>query len=167
MTRRGSLAYYLAAWICGCFFMSAAIWLKDLISGAALQMVTRSGAFGLLFFYFYGLFLGAVTALLGAFLLRRLMMLARWERGWQWTIAGAILAPALVEMLGTWWRHTTLRAQPAPRWLSLVAYGPSVVLDSGLWLAIPAGAATAFVLFRIHRAFTSQVDVPKAAPSAS
>lgn len=153
MTRSGSLAYYLAAWICGCFFMSAAIWLKDLIGGAAPELVTLRGGFGLLFFSFYGLILGAITSLLGAFLLRRLMALVHWERGWEWTVAGAILAPALVELLGTWWRHAMWRVQPAPRLLSLVAYGPSVVLDAGLWLAIPAGGATAFVLYRIHRAF--------------
>ncbi len=38
MTRSGSLAYYLAAWICGCFFMSVLIWLKDLV-GAPLATV--------------------------------------------------------------------------------------------------------------------------------
>jgi hypothetical protein len=159
MTRRGSLAYYLAAWICGCFFISAAVWLKDL-GNKPVQLVTLTGAAGLLFFYFYGLLLGAIASLVGAFLLRRLMALARWEQGWQWALAGAILAPLLIGALGAWWRHATWPAQPGPRWLSLLAYGPSVVLDAGLWLAIPAGAATAFVLYRIHRAFTQQWETP-------
>jgi hypothetical protein len=154
MTRRGSLAYYLAAWICGCFFMSAAVWLKDL-GNQPVQLVTPTGVAGLLFFSFYGLILGAIAAMTGAFLLRRLMALAHWEQGWQWALAGAILAPLLIGALGAWWRHATWPAQPGPRWLSLLAYGPSIVLEAGLWLAIPPGAATAFVLYRIHRAFAA------------
>ena len=157
MTRRGSLAYYLAAWVCGCFFMSLAIWVKDL-SSAASQIVTERGAAGLLFFYFYGLLLGLVTALVGAFILRRLMQLSRWARAWQWTLAGAVLAPLLMGALGLWWRHHFVRAGSAPGLVSLIAYGPSIVLDAGLWLAIPAGAATAYVLYRIHRSFAPPED---------
>ena len=154
MTRRGSLAYYLAAWICGCFFMSALIWVKDLTAGASFELITMRSAFGLLFFSFYGLILGAAAALLGAFLLRRLMTLVHWEYAWQWALAGGALAPILVGALGAWWRHATLApVRAGPRWLSLLAFGPSVVLEAGLWLAIPAGAATAFVLYRVHRAF--------------
>lgn len=151
MTRSGSLAYYLAAWICGCFFMSVLVWLKDLI-GAPLEFATPRGVLGLLFFSFYGLILGAFASLVGAFLLRRIATAARWTQAWQWTLAGAVLAPVCIGLLGVWWRRMMLRPMP-PRSLALLGLGPMEVLDAGLWLAIPAGAATAIVLFRIHRAF--------------
>jgi hypothetical protein len=50
MTRRGSLAYYLAAWICGCFFMSVAICLKDPLAlvGANIALAAR-----FIYFYFF------------------------------------------------------------------------------------------------------------------
>ena len=54
MTRRGSLIYYLTAWICGCFFMSLAIWIRD-FWGSTVTSPRSHEAFGILFFYFYGL----------------------------------------------------------------------------------------------------------------
>jgi len=165
MTRRGSLAYYLAAWICGCFFMSALVWLKDLAS-APHQLATPKGAFGLLFFCFYGLILGVFASLLGAFLLRRIAVAFRWTQAWQWALAGAVLAPVVIGLLGGWWRRVMWHPRAPPRWLSLMAFGPATVLDAGLWLAIPAGAATALVLYRIHRAFAPQPEpLPFASPS--
>jgi hypothetical protein len=152
MTRHGSLAYYLAAWICGCFFMSALVWLKDLAS-APLQLATLKGAAGLLFFCFYGLILGAFASLVGAFLLRRIATSARWMQAWQWALAGAVLAPVVIGLLGAWWNRVWELAGKARPWLSILAFGPSLILDAGLWLAIPAGDATALVLYRIHRAF--------------
>ncbi len=160
MTRRGSLIYYLAAWICGCTFMSVCIWLKDLLGAPVMQAYSMRGAVGLLLFNFYALIFGAPSAFLGAFLLRRLARAARWELAWQWALAGAILAPALIELLGIWGRHLLAGAEIHRRWLLLITYGPTIVLDAGIWLAIPAGAATAFVLYRIHRAF-----VPLANPA--
>ncbi len=152
MTRRGSLAYYLAAWICGCFFVSLAIWLKDL-AGPAIGFMNLRNAFGLLFFCFYGLVLGAISALLGGFLLRRLAVWAGWKRTWQWMVAGGILAPLLIAPLGWVWRDAAWHQKKLPKVLWLATYGPSVVLDAGWWLAIPAGALTALTLYRIHRAF--------------
>src|ERR1700746_2071240 len=60
MTRRGSLIYYLTAWICGCFFMSLAIWIRDLW-GATVTSSRSREAFGVLFFYFYGLVFAATN----------------------------------------------------------------------------------------------------------
>ena len=76
MTRRGSLIYYLTAWICGCFFMSLAIWIRDLW-GSTVASPRSHEAFGILFFYFYGLVFGALAILIGAFLLRRIMTLLK------------------------------------------------------------------------------------------
>ena len=142
MTRTGSLAYYLAAWVCGCFFMSVLVWLKD-----------PRGVVGLLFVCFYGFILGAFPALVSAFLLRRVALAAHWTQAWQWTLAGVVLAPVVIGLLGAWWNRVWELAGKARPWLSLLAFGPSLILDAGLWLAIPAGAATALVLYRIHRAF--------------
>jgi hypothetical protein len=158
MTRRGSLAYYLAAWICGCTFMSVCIWLKDLLGAPLMQAYSMRGAVGLLLFNFYALIFGAASAFLGAFLLRRLARVAHWELAWQWVLAGSILSPALLELLGIWGRQMLAGPGPRQRWLLLITYGPTIVLDAGIWLAIPAGAATAFVLYRIHRAFELLAD---------
>jgi hypothetical protein len=152
MTRRGSLIYYLAAWICGCFFVSLSIWLRDLM-GPAVGFFSLRSAFGLLFFYFYGLAFGAVASLLGAFLLRRVAVHWRWKDGWRWAVAGAVLAPLVVAALGSIWRSAAFHQYKLPKLVSFATYGPGVVLEAGVWLAIPSGAATAFVLYCIHRAF--------------
>jgi hypothetical protein len=152
MTRRGSLAYYLTAWICGCFFMSLAIWAKDSL-GATLDAFSIRTAFGLLFFYFYGLVLGALAAFLGAFLLRRVMTALKCKTPSHWALAGAILAPGLIAVLGIWGRHNEAAQRPGMRALGLLTFGPKTVIEVGWWLAIPAGAATAYLLGRVQRAF--------------
>lgn len=161
MTRRGSLVYYLAAWILGCFFMSTSIWIKDLWGPPLMQMGSRQ-AFGMLLFYVYSLSFGASTALLGAFLLRRLMALLKCKTPAHWAGVGAILAPVLIGILGTWGRHASsgTGSRPAPRLLAFVTFGPMTVLEAGWWLAVPAGAATAYLLCRIHRAFLPEPQEP-------
>lgn len=161
MTRRGSLAYYLTAWICGCFFMSAAIWTKDSFGAARDAFSTRS-AFGLLFFYFYGLVVGALPAFLGAFLLRRVMSALKCKTPSHWALVGAILAPGLIAVLGFWGRHSDAGQRAAIRVLGLLTYGPNTVVEAGWWLAIPAGAATAFLLGRVQRAFGPAQAGPQA-----
>lgn len=157
MTRRGSLAYYLTAWICGCFFMSAAVWAKDMLGGARDALSTRS-AFGLLSFYFYGLVLGALAAFLGAFLLRRIMAALKCKTASHWAVVGAILAPGLIAILGLWGRHNDATQRAGMRVLGLLTYGPKTVVEAGWWLAIPAGAATAYLLSRVQRAFGPQAE---------
>src|SRR5215469_17925078 len=75
MTRRGSLAYYLAAWVCGCFFMALTIWLGNEVH----PTVPRSVAL-LLVTYFFSLMFGAVTSLLFGFFLRRAASGLHWTR---------------------------------------------------------------------------------------
>lgn len=157
MTRRGSLAYYLAAWIIGCVFMSLAIWLRDAPGATVGQLSFRTG-FGILLFCFYGLVFGACASLLGAFLLRRLAFWRQWDQPGPWVAAGAALAPILVTVLGAWGRSIAVAPKLAPKWVQLATFGPKIVLDAGWWLAIPVGAATAFVLYRVHRAFASQEE---------
>jgi len=152
MTRHGSLAYYLAAWVCGCFFISLAVWLKDL-ANPGIGFISFRSAFGFLIFDFYGMILGVVAALLGGFLLRRAAALAKFRHVWQWIFTGAIVEPVLIFILGSFAKSAALEQRSLPGWLNLISFGPAVVWKVGLWLAAPAGAATAWVLYRVHRAF--------------
>jgi hypothetical protein len=39
-------------------------------------------------------------------------------------------------------------------WISQVFFGQAMLsVQSGFWQGLPAGAATSFVLYRVHRAF--------------
>jgi len=169
MTRRGSLAYYLAAWICGCFFMSLAICFRDGLAlvGASIPLAAR-----FIQFYFFALILGAAPALFGALLLRRMVILLGRNRPVIWTIAGALITAGLVIAVGGWARNTLgiLRSRAYPAELVFALTGGLVFVSvEGWWLAIPAGAATAYILYRIDRAFTPQSvgDQPSAAPVRS
>jgi len=152
MTRRGSLIYYLTAWILGCFFMSLAVWTQDMWGAARLGSGLRE-AFGVLFFNFYGLVFGALSALIGGFLLRRIAALMGCRTPFHWAIFGAVLAPILISLLGTWGRRMDAAGQSSFHLLSLLTFGPKTVLEAGWWLAIPAGAATGYFLGRVQRAF--------------
>jgi hypothetical protein len=153
MTRSGSLAYYLTAWICGCFFMSLAVWIKDLFGVAPHNAFSAHSVFGLIFFYFYGLVFGVISALIGAFLLRRLMATLKCITPSHWAAVGAILAPVLIAILGVWGKRMGAGGQGGLRLWRLITYGPMTVFEAGWWLAIPAGAATAYLLCRVQRAF--------------
>lgn len=154
MTRRGSLAYYLAAWVCGCFFMSATIWFSS------LWVTNARSVSDLLFVYFLYLMNGVLPMLLFGFVLRRAAKGMGLTRTWQWLVTGAILTPGLTALLGmmsswhifqgTGWRDwistyllstSSVYAPPNPKWIPLIT--------------APAGAATAWVLFRIDRAFAA------------
>ncbi len=156
MTRSGSLAYYLTAWICGCFFMSFCVWTKDLFGTSANNTFPTHSAFGLIVFYFYGLVFGAFAALAGAFVLRRVMTALKCMTPSHWAVAGAILAPMVVAILGLWGRHVGIDEQSGMRALRVITHGPKMVVETGWWLAIPAGAATAYLLCRVQRAFAPQ-----------
>ncbi|HVB35983.1 MAG TPA: hypothetical protein VND42_01990 [Candidatus Acidoferrales bacterium] len=137
--------------------MSLAIWLKDL-AGPAVGFISFRSAFGLFIFYFYGLLLGIAAALVGGLLLRRMAVLAKFHAAWQWVLTGAIVAPVLMLILGSFAKSAAIQQTPLPGWLNLISFGPSVVLEAGLWLAAPAGAATAWVLYRVHRAFAMPAE---------
>ena len=111
---------------------------------------------GLIYLYFLALFFGAFTSLLFGFLLRRIAGGLDFERDWQWILSGAILAPILVSALGS---IMLVRGRATEFLLPLqlyFLYAPQLILSGGakmLWRVIPAGAATAWVLFCIHQAF--------------
>jgi hypothetical protein len=156
MTRSGSLAYYLTAWICGCFFMSLAVWTRDLFGATGDNAFSTHSVFGLTFFYFYGLIFGAVAAFIGAFLLRRVMAALKCITPSHWAVAGAILAPALISMLGLWGQHIDMEDRSGMRALKIITFGPKIVVETGWWIAIPAGAVAAYLLCRVQRAFVPQ-----------
>ena len=97
MTRHGTLAYYLAAWVCGCFFMSSAIFLRFMLDphlGVPLSLRGAISNFWL--FTFVGLIFGIGISLAGSFLMRRLMNAFRVRSTGAWVFSGAILAPIVV-----------------------------------------------------------------------
>jgi hypothetical protein len=159
MTRRGSLAYYLSAWILGCFFMGLAVWIRDATAATPNFPMTRS-AFGLLFFYFYGLVFGAGAALIGAWVLRVTMRALKCKNPLHWAAAGSVLSLGLMAALGIMGERILVAGRgvesarnPAMWLLGYLTFGPKIVFEAGWWLAIPGGAATAYFLCRIHRAF--------------
>lgn len=150
MTRCGSLAYYLAAWVCGCSFMGTFLW----VANSNLRSSSSAGAF--FFVLYFALLYGAATSLLFGFVLRRSANLLHWSRTWHWHVGGAILAPALIALLSTIVAHTPLTGWSS--WL-LIAIETTRIFSAGhyraLLLTIIPGVATAWILFRIHRAFTN------------
>ena len=61
MTRRGSIAYYLAAWVIGCFIASVGPWMRG------MNLANSGLSRNLLFIYFIASIAGAVDVLLFAF----------------------------------------------------------------------------------------------------
>src|ERR1700683_3438157 len=157
MTRRGSLIYYLAAWALGCFFMVLVLWCWAMVRGLSRGLL-RGGAEGFLSLIFYGYLVGAPTALLYGFLLRRVM------RPLQCTMAGGILAPLLVAVLAAVCRSA---AHVPPEYDAATVYplaAAQAIVEVGWWLTIPAGIATAYYLGRIQRVFAPTAETT---PSSS
>jgi uncharacterized membrane protein len=158
MTSRGSLAYYLAAWVCGCFFMALAFWFELQFSrSASLQGTFQSVSFlGLCFF---GLIVGAVPSLLYGWILRRLIKLFHQGTIWLWVAAGGGLAFLLVWSLGSLGQLLRdpryLPYSALPIWPFLVV-GPLAMMEGSLWITLPVGAVTAAILFAVHRTFAQR-----------
>jgi hypothetical protein len=160
MTSRGSLAYYLAAWVCGCSSMALSFWIELQFSRRASLQGTFQGV-SLLGLCFFGLFLGAVPSLLFAWILRRLLKWIRAERLWIWIIAGAAIAFSLVwslVALGQLLRDPrSLPYSALPIWPFLVV-GPLALSEGSLWITLPVGAATAAILFAVNRTFAQKTE---------
>lgn len=159
MTRRGTLIYYLSAWILGCFFMSLAMWIKDEWDFVrfSLRLLKISG---LLTDYFFGLALGAIPMLIAAFLLRKVASVLKCKTPWHWAIFAAILLPLLVVVLGNVRPLPPAFGRPAIWIQDWTTSGPHIMFLAGWWLAIPAGAATGYFLGKIQRAFAPQAQPP-------
>ena len=162
MTRRGTLAYYFAAIVVGCFFMALGI---TAIGEGSLRF-SGQGLRDFFLLYFLALVYGSFTMLLFAFLLRRAACWLKWERGVTWILAGAVLSPSLVwTFFLVWSRLLSGWALGGPQVMWLMIFGGAIGVaefaHSHLAATISAaavGAATALVLHRIHRAFEPPVS---------
>jgi hypothetical protein len=161
MTRRGTLAYYLAAWVVGCFVISLLIWVS------AAQDTPLAGPARLLILYFLSLAYGAVDILLFAWVLRLVMRLWRTHNIWKWAVAGASLGAVLVALL-LWLGDALTGASPLsgrrPLGYLLLAFwtAPNALRRSGIWQAPVGGATIAAVLCLVDRAFDRPADAPEA-----
>jgi hypothetical protein len=152
MTRRGSIAYCLAAWVIGSFIVAL------VFSFASDQ---SSSASVLIELYFFALIAGAVDLLLFALLLRRIMRLLGTHRLWAWALAGAGLFAILTYLLAG-------ISQKLPEALqigmfrivaNIVFSGPQALRLAGLWQAPIEGALMATVLCLVDRAFDRPAEV--------
>ena len=161
MTRHGTLAYYLAAWVIGCFIVSLMAGFIDVVAGHAVR------ASVLLELYFFALVFGAADILLFAFLLRRLMRWWGTHALWIWLLAGASLGFALVVLLGeansVWPRWNSLMDGALGFFLMAIFGAPDVLRHASLWQAPIEGGAIAGILCLLDRAFNC---LPSAAPLA-
>jgi hypothetical protein len=143
--------------------MVVVVWCDDLVLVSSEDRL-REATEGLLTLIVYGYLFGAPTALLFGLLLRRIMLALKCKTPLHWTIVGAIVAPLVVVALGLASRNVALVLPQEYASVLFPLVGAENVLRLGWWLTIPAGAATAYYLGRIQRAFSVQ---PDAAPSPS
>jgi hypothetical protein len=161
MTRHGSLAYYLAAWVCGGLFFAATSFIA---APEHLDYGFTPDTRGFLIACFFVLAYGWVFTLAFAFILRILAKVFRWQHPLPWTISGGALAFAFAlvcSVLPTSWlvNSSWLRSFIGLfelKTATSVALRPRSAL-AGL-ATILAGMATAVVLFRVDHAFSQRQD---------
>jgi hypothetical protein len=150
MTRRGTLAYYLAAWVIGCFVVSFLQWVGEALGG---EVQTASI---LLTTYFFSLVFGAAAILLFAFLLRRSMRLLGTHAAWAWFVGGAALG--LLEIFLLIHAQSALLSTRSGEFGDLlfaaVLKAADALAGRNFWQAPVDGAITAGVLCLVDRAFT-------------
>jgi hypothetical protein len=152
MTRTGSLAYYIAAIVCGCFFLAASYFAYFLSTDAKIEHPARD----FFFVYFVAILIGWIPQTVIALLLRRLAV--RWKLAWlwQWILAGCVIAGVVFLLMAAMgntidhWKSGPVYLRTA---LMFIFVGPFFMATQPLWLPFPAAAATSWVLFLVHRAF--------------
>lgn len=161
MTRRGTLAYYLAAWVIGCFVVSILLWLGEALAG---EIHTASI---LLTTYFFSLVFGAIAMLLFAF--RSLMRLLGTHALWVWLLAGAALA--FLEIFALIHAQSALLSIRSGEFgeifFAAVLNAADSLSGGNLWQAPIDGAMTALVLCLVDRAFArpNEAAEPKHSPA--
>lgn len=151
MTRHGTLAYYLAAWVIGCFVVSFLQWIGDAIAGD-LGPVSA-----LLTTYFFSLVFGAVAVLLFSSLLRLSMRLLGTHNLLVWPLAGGLLALLLIMGFIHLQSALSLRSGPVGEAFIGVALKAADALGGrNLWQAPIDGAITGLVLCLVDRAFVGE-----------
>ncbi len=160
MTRRGSLAYYSVAVVCGSFFVALAYYLHS----AAEWGIGDRWAYDLIFAYFLTIVAGIVPLLLYAATLRHLVRSLRWQAAWQWTLLGTVVGVTLLWILARLgYIAESAYFSPQRQGLKfLLVYpfvGPMMFTAKPFWLPIPVFAAASYVLYRVHRAFEPDPDL--------
>lgn len=163
MTKRGSLTYYFAAVVVGCFFASAGYALFGRFPQWHGNPAVVSSFREFFYVYFLSIPFGGFSAIVFAFVLRRVASAFRFRSGPTWAAAGAVLAPGLIwasfEVLELIRRYGgSSPVMNKVQWAFAVLLFSSVLLVSIWWVMIPAGIATAFVLFLIQRAFQPSLE---------
>src|SRR5579872_4185772 len=96
MTRRGSLVYYLASWICGGLFLTIAMYLQERASPQGMGMGPTGAGAAIITTYFLVLVFCAFLSAVFAFFLRLITRVLHAESWWQWMLAGAALSLPIV-----------------------------------------------------------------------
>ncbi|HET6143586.1 MAG TPA: hypothetical protein VFE02_08750 [Candidatus Acidoferrales bacterium] len=155
MTRRGSLVYYLASWICGGLFLTIAMYVQERASPQAMGMGPTGAGVAIITTYFLVLVFGAFLSVVFAFFLRLVMRLLHAENMWQWVLAGTVLAVPMVFVVR--WASRVMDssgAQGVEREIAVLLFlGVRGIAENHPLLGLPVAALTAGVLFLIHRAF--------------
>jgi L-cystine uptake protein TcyP (sodium:dicarboxylate symporter family) len=153
MTKRGSLAYYMAAVVCGSFFFTLAQFIIGRQAGSSSNV-----ARDFLFAFFIGTIFGCIPQVIAAFVLRRLAKPLRWTNAWHWAVGGAgvyLLVMITLGLLGAVFDRVSEGARFAE--YGLYVFGQATMaLHGGIWQALVAGALTSLVLFSVHKAFSEQ-----------
>ena len=160
MTRRGSLVYYLASWICGGLFLTVAMYLQERASPEGIGIGPSGAGAAIITTYFLVLVFCAFLSVVFAFLLRLSMRWLNAERLWQWAFAGVILS--LPMTWGVRWASRATDAaglQGGGRQIAVFLFlGVRGIAERHALLGLPVAALTAAVLFLIHRAFANKAE---------
>jgi len=160
MTRRGSLAYYLASWIIGGFFLTVAMYLQERAAPEGMGIGPSGAGAAILTTYFLVLVFCAFLSVVFAFLLRLFMDWLRAERLWQWILAGVILSMPLT--FAVRWASRVADVAGLQGGLRQVAVflflGVRGIAEHHPFLGMPAAGLTAAVLFLVHRAFAQKSE---------
>jgi hypothetical protein len=162
MTRRGSLVYYLASWICGGLFLTVAMYLQERASPGGMGIGPSGAGAAIITTYFLVLVFCAFLSVVFAFFLRLSMRWLHAESLWQWVLTGVILS--LPMTWGVRWASRVTDAaglQGAGRQVAVLLFlGVRGIAEHHPLLGLPAAGLNAAVLFLIHRAFSQKVESP-------
>ena len=160
MTRRGSLVYYLASWICGGLFLTIAMYLQERASPRGLGIGPTGAGAAIITTYFLVLVFCAFLSVVFAFLLRLSMDWLHAEILWQWALAGAVISVPMT--WGVRWASRATDAaglQGAGRQIAVLLFlGVRGIAENHPLLGLPVAALNAAVLFLIHRAFAQKEE---------
>ncbi len=160
MTRRGSLVYYLASWICGGLFLTIAMYLQEKVSPQGMGIGPSGAGAAIITTYFLVLIFGAFISLVFAFFLRQLMALLRAQSLWQWALGGIFLSVPMAFGI-RWASRATDRAglEGAGQQIAVFLFlGVRGIAENHALLGLPVAGLTAAVLFLIHRAFAQKAE---------